>query len=1567
MSALTTERTCPFVGPRPFLLGEGFYGRDGERLKLLDLLIAERLVLMFSPSGAGKTSLIQAGLIPALREEGFYDLPVVRVGVPTGGETAANSDSPNHYIQNVLAALAARPTEDPDQPAELTTEPVTLASAFRSCTKALPRGEDGRVQRLVLIFDQFEEILTADPTDRAAKDEFFEQLGAALKDPSVWALFAMREEYVAALEPYLNRIPRRLASRIRLELLDVTSARDAFEKPFASRGVSVVPSLTTRLLDDLSRVLVQRADGTSELVAGSHVEPVHLQIVGLRLWERGVWRGDRDVAGFTRIAEPDLISTGAGVDAALADYYAEKVREVAAGSRVSERMIRDWCEYQLLTDQGLRGQVLREPGQTRGLPEPAIRQLIDAFLVRAEDRRGSTWYELAHDRLIGPIREDNERWRQSALQEWQRASAAWAQAGEPRGLLLRGWTLSRAIRWARKARTGEVTAAESRFLAACRLARWRRSLAGLLTVAFVLTIAYAANRNRLARISYEDAEKTRRASEQSLRENRVKRGVTLCREGEVDRGMLSLAQTLAEVPDDDPNLRLAIRSQLAAWLPSLDVLRECSVGTHPAAGPSAVTAAPYGTVPESTIVDLLRDAPLGGDRDGFIKNLGPVYAARVDANHQLLLASRREYFATLRDVKTGQPTGPTFPPADLAAAEAFVFSPDRRRFVAVPGRPFDDHKKAARTARIWDSGTGHPVGDLLDHPESIRKVVFASGGKVLLTLCAGGTAWLWDATDGHRIAQISGAGSVVLGARFSPDGQTLLSLEGKDILQFRVAETGRPAGPPIRGQNDLSEVTFGGGGEYVVTPTEIKVVVPQDETSGAPDVGDREEMKTIYVVRNGRTGEPVGGAFARRGPFGDVSFTRDGRTAFVVAANSEALLWDLAGDRPVGEPYRMEHSVLLARVSPDGKTVLTGDSWSTRLCDAAERRRLTLPATNDARFSPDGKRVLLIERREEKFGGTSLIGSIWDTKSGSRLGEEFEVPLPRPLHKSEAVWAPDGETLLITGTNIRNGMEEYTIRDASGRLVDSLAPTWTLWTRVDYDISGGLSAEGLAEMAEESIDRNHKLSHVNFATDGRFVLGLDEEVAGAGGAYVWAWDAVARAGVDLHWEKWERPLAVGYSPTRTTAFTTSFTEVVRVWDLRLGRPVGEPLRHQFRVWGVALSPDVQTIVTGGADAHARFWRTGDDSSKAGSREAPAAADTGPSAWVDSTLTLDHFGPVFAVAFSPNGGRIMTGSGDKDTNAHLWDAQSRRELRSPFKHESAVCEVAFEGEGALRTRSVQGTSRVWELARGPEKREAQRHLPDQRQDRSRNGRTLTQLLGEGGDVDHGFEVRDAAGKPIGEPFWDPEWLMADLLGGGLQGVISPDGTNLLTATGDGTASLWKVDSRRRLQLPTSTEITRIAFLNDRLAITSHVDGAIEFWDASNGKPDGEPLEHGGPITALAFGPDGKTVLSGGYKEVRVWDVRTRLQVGPSLPHENPVVELAVVSGEGHAVIVTREMLKSGGTKRWEWPFPAPWDGEASRVATRVEVLTGKTLDKGKITVLRGPDWRRRRASLDARGE
>src|SRR5512139_258475 len=75
-------RDNPYIGPRPFERADrvNFFGRTRETRDLLSLIMAERVVLFYAQSGAGKTSLLNTQIIPALESEGFFVLPVVRVG-----------------------------------------------------------------------------------------------------------------------------------------------------------------------------------------------------------------------------------------------------------------------------------------------------------------------------------------------------------------------------------------------------------------------------------------------------------------------------------------------------------------------------------------------------------------------------------------------------------------------------------------------------------------------------------------------------------------------------------------------------------------------------------------------------------------------------------------------------------------------------------------------------------------------------------------------------------------------------------------------------------------------------------------------------------------------------------------------------------------------------------------------------------------------------------------------------------------------------------------------------------------------------------------------------------------------------------------------------------------------------------------------------------------------------------------------------------------------------------------------------------------------------------------------
>lgn len=415
---MAEQTVNPYVGPLAFEEKDraNFFGRDNELLRLRSLAVSRRAVLLYAPSGAGKSSLLKAGLLPELRESlDAVCFPVARVG----GDPPEELEPSNLYVFHLLSYLLGESCA-PEEIAALSLS-AGLRRALGACA------EPPEVAFLTL--DQFEEIFSVDPHRHAEREDFFRQLQQALADhPELTLLLALREDWLAHLDPHLDRFPDRLRARFRLELLGRKAALEAITRPASNARVHVLPEAAELLVDDLLQ---------SPVRPGTEVDPVQLQIVCHRLWTRRP-------AGAVEIDATQVRSSG-GAGRALAEYWEERVEEAARQTKVPEREIRDWCERELITPQHVRGQVLADKRATKGLDNRVIEALVNAHLLRPEPRRGAVWYELAHDRLIEPVVRNNREWRERNATDLEKQALRW-KAGEPKAKLLKGSALRKATR-----------------------------------------------------------------------------------------------------------------------------------------------------------------------------------------------------------------------------------------------------------------------------------------------------------------------------------------------------------------------------------------------------------------------------------------------------------------------------------------------------------------------------------------------------------------------------------------------------------------------------------------------------------------------------------------------------------------------------------------------------------------------------------------------------------------------------------------------------------------------------------------------------------------------------------------------------------------------------------------------------------------------------------------------------------------------------------------------------------------------------------------------------------------
>jgi tetratricopeptide (TPR) repeat protein len=373
-----------------------FFGREIEITELFQQLLSVDLLVMYGKSGLGKTSILQAGIFPLLRKQGFVPL-MIRFNHP--------ELSP---LDVCLPAI-----EQACRVQGIDYTPGTRSSLWEFF-KTSVFWRNGRPQIPVLVLDQFEEIFTlhraesrhaieqelgqvlsADlPENIRARIEAGEQLPYSQSPPGVKALLSLREEYLGELEDMAATLPQILDSRFRLLPLDRETAKQAIIKPallpqgtdFATPSFSYSDSALTEILDFLVRDT-------------NTVEPFELQLL-CRHVEKNIVspRAAADKRDIT--VEVADFGGRAGLEAVLQSYYRDAFKAFSWRER---RRARRLCGEGLLNPSGHRvsmeeSQILQRYRVRRETLEKLTEP--DCRLLRCEPRLGGRYFELSHDSLV---------------------------------------------------------------------------------------------------------------------------------------------------------------------------------------------------------------------------------------------------------------------------------------------------------------------------------------------------------------------------------------------------------------------------------------------------------------------------------------------------------------------------------------------------------------------------------------------------------------------------------------------------------------------------------------------------------------------------------------------------------------------------------------------------------------------------------------------------------------------------------------------------------------------------------------------------------------------------------------------------------------------------------------------------------------------------------------------------------------------------------------------------------------------------------------------------------------
>jgi WD40 repeat protein len=579
-----------------------------------------------------------------------------------------------------------------------------------------------------------------------------------------------------------------------------------------------------------------------------------------------------------------------------------------------------------------------------------------------------------------------------------------------------------------------------------------------------------------------------------------------------------------------------------------------------------------------------------------------------------------------------------------------------------------------------------------------------------------------------------------------------------------------------------------------------------------------------------------------------VAFNPDGKRLASACSDGMVRVWDAQTGQEIRALRGHTDVVCCVAFSPDGRRLASAsDDKTVKVWDARTGQEiLTLQGHTDGvigvAYSPDGRRLA--------SASDDRTVKVWDAKTGQEI-----------LHlKGHSGWvtgvsfSPDGRRLASAGGEI-NEPGEVKVWDAqNGDEIRTLKGHISAVISVSFSPDGRrlASASGDREVkvwdtrtGEELLSLNGAGSHAVFSPDRRHVA------SGTAAGTVKLWDLQTGQEVLSFQGHTGQINEVSFSPDGRRLASASWEEV-KIWDAQAGQGALTLKRHTDTlkrhtdehpdpVWGIAFSPDGKRLASASGDNRVRVWdvQTGQE-----------------------TLSLSgHTNAVNSVSFSPDGRRLASASGVWDENqkkwisgeVKVWDAQTGQEALTLKGHTDPVNCVSFSPDGRrLASASSDGTVKVWD---------------------AHTGREALTLKG------HTDSVRAVAFSPDGRRLASASWDKTVRVWDGQTGreicklsghtnyvnrvAFSPDGCRLASASLDQTGMVWDAQTGRlALTLRGHTQfVMDVAFSPDgrRLASASY-DGAVKVWDAQTGQEALTLKGHTGSVNAVSFSPDGRRLAS-----------------------------------------------------------------------------------------------------------
>ncbi len=1171
--------TSPYPGLAPLLAADAarFYGRRRLTHRVLKRLQeARHFLALYGPPGCGKTSLVQAGLLPALRSELGDALLIVDIEHPS------------------LDALAGLQHQGLVQPAE------DLALAVRE--RARQRG----ARRVLVVLDHAEELLLLAP---AVQRNLIEQLLALSRpgeEPEPTLLWIARSDCMGALAGLSPLLPPLLEAATlfipgTLELAEWTAM---VQEPARHAGVAVEAALIDALARDLTALGNERSEAAG---AGEAVLPL-LAATLERLWESLQLR-----PGATMLTAADY-QGGAVLSRALsltaeAAWQGLPLRLQPMARRLlllllhpqpltggtlllprprrEDELLNQLAPGHLVPPSGSGQLAVDAPAR---LAADALLRLLNAGLLQREDgvivlasaALLSEWKDLArwpeeerrfvawHRETLNLIQRDGSR---PSLPTVGSAMSVPPSGGSLPGVALHGAKLAEAERWLAE-RPGQIDPKVVRMVVGGVAYRDRRAQTTQLAAAAPRRLPWVLALLLVVMAGGLFAQWQRQKSQNVERYSQL----------ESERG--ARAALLVQQPGQDGT---ALALAISAAAPSLRTGRK----TPPLAKDGLMLT--YSSAKSSR--------PLHGHNDS-------VEVAVFDPSGQRILTGSHDQTARLWNARTGEQL--LVLGGHTGMITSVGFSPDGGLALTTSNDG---------TARLWDSQTGALRWVLKGHTDRIDMGAFSPLGDRVVTAASDRSARIWDSRTGQQLAVLSGHTDRVIGAAFLPSGRAVVTASFDKTVRLWDSQSGRQLKVLCRHTNRVNLVAVSPDGERVVSGSwdqtailwylgsaataasspaapapgaaEMSVVLdhgsPLHALAMSPSGDFIATAGTDGVVKlwDGHTGALRARFVGHSGVIDGLGFSPSSQHLISAGHDRTVRLWDVRTEQNVAVLRGHSNSVFTAAFAPSGAEAVTASYDKTaRIWDVRSGTPVailqghTRPIAS-AVFSPDGTRIAT--------AGYDYTARLWSWPSGEPL-----AVMTGHRHVVNCVaFSPDGERIATSSTDA-----DVRLWDGhTGQLLNVLSghrgPVFTLSFSSDGRrlVTGGddgtLRSWDVATGAPLRTVPGHggDLVWTEFAPDGSLLVSTGTE----GETYLRDPETLhARRSLPLH-HKVVNSAVFQHTAAGLRLITASEDRTVRVWDPATATQLSALEGFADNIILATLSPNGTRLLILGKDGTVRLW------------------------------------------------------------------------------------------------------------------------------------------------------------------------------------------------------------------------------------------------------------------------------------------------------------------------------------------------------------------------------------------